>query len=270
MSVYAIQETVRVIDATLGSLEKEKIPGALTLETIRFVMTKPGVRQHYIETDPEFIRLTDRILESDDSKTSYRKEVKMWLRYPRWRVSEEGDVEHIYPTWEDIDVSEENMKMIKDQYEDSLLEVKFIPRILDGRVCFTPTTEHEAFKERLYEKFLRTKKVLVSDFDEDLKDIVPSGSFHSVIVNTEIVNSLDESELREFIEREPCVGLSCKNIKKTFSDDQSNFGSCLVVRVESEGIRDFIRRFNEKFQMNINPSLHITIGVVKRSLLERL
>lgn len=97
---------------------------------------------------------------------------------------------------------------------------------------------------------------------------------HLTLVYSDVLASVDAKEFNDFFQSEK-KGLEAAIIKPTsvahtVSLDYAPFSVCVVVRFESDAVKEFLERLNKRFEAflkkPVSPSLHITIAILPRSL----
>lgn len=116
------QELVRVLDATLFDLNKEKgLTGHVSLEIIKFLLNFNGIDNLISK---EFKEYMFEQIKNKDSDENVRKEIKNILMYP----------ENKYPPWNIIDVENSVLERINEKVQS----IKFKIDIVDGKVFGIP------------------------------------------------------------------------------------------------------------------------------------
>jgi hypothetical protein len=238
-NIHKFQELVRVVDATLASVNYSGLlHGKTTLKLILFLSSFDGME--------EFLPQDYRDLIKDKSQTAcdknnVRAEVKDLLMYP----------ELTFAPWTVIGFDTSSM---------DVSAIQFKIQIVNGGVyakCLTTPTMSDV----VYEQFIRTHN--------ENNNIVPNGEVcHITLVSTDMVYNIGQDKIQQFIDEHFSNTFTVQlgsNILSTYSRSWSVFSLCYVVEVHSPILTDFINGFSTCFGV-INPTTHVTFAVTPRDL----
>ena len=91
---------------------------------------------------------------------------------------------------------------------------------------------------------------------------------HVSLVPSDVIAKLDQTRWTKFFDKyckKQVNDICLDHFAHTFSFDWARFGVCVVARLKSKNLDDFMIEFNREFSLDIKPKFHVTFAVGPRS-----
>ncbi len=238
---FAIQELIRILDATLWSVGNEKNghSGYNAVKIIQFLAAWEGMEQY---VSPELFQL---MRDCKMAGENVRGPVKQILTYPR-----KG-----YAPWQETKVREDVLQEIAKTTED----IAFSLQIVHGKLY---AVSEKSLPAVVYRILQDQQPDIVAGLSPNIE------ASHITLVNSNEVDRIGLDKVQDFVEQFAGKRITIRTgkIAWTFSEDWSRFGKCVVIKITSETLDEILTRFNTVFGTSLKPSPHVTFAIASRDL----
>ena len=110
---------------------------------------------------------------------------------------------------------------------------------------------------------------VMSSFDDICTSLVPNiESEHITVVNSDVLCKLDQKKVESLLNEwtSKVINIRVTGLQHTVSMDWARFSVCVVAKVESPHLEEFLKQWNSVFDTHIKPHPHITIAVLPRTI----